>query len=193
MLYGDLQFFDIIVFGVIAVFLIYRLRSVLGKRTGYQPTPTTQNKSPKDIKVPKNSVPQLKDSEEKLSAIYEVFENFDHKVFLDGAKKAFEVILTAYNQGDKKSLKPLVSKDVFSAFESSIDKKLNNPNAQFFSLVIDGVEEVKVEGDLIKISIKFTSEQIINQDEGSVVKKQDLWTFEKNIRNKGTIWTLIST
>ena len=41
MAYGDLQFFDIIVFAVIAVFLIYRLRNVLGKRTGYQKSPTT--------------------------------------------------------------------------------------------------------------------------------------------------------
>ena len=108
MVYGDLQFVDIIVFAVIAVFLIYRLRSVLGKRTGYQKK-TTNNQYPVEEKTPtKKNIPQLKDNEKKLLKIYEVLDDFDHKSFLDGAKKAFEIIITAYNQGDKKILKELV-------------------------------------------------------------------------------------
>ena len=139
MVYGDLQFFDIIVFAVIAVFLIYRLRSVLGKRTGYQKSTTSkQYVAEKKLQTNKN-IPQLKDNEQKLLKIYEAVEGFDHKSFLEGAKKAFEIIITAYNQGEKKTLKGLVSKDVYTAFEQAIDNKTNNPKSQFYFLYLKHV------------------------------------------------------
>ena len=193
MVYGDLQFFDIIVFAVIAVFLIYRLRSALGKRTGYQKKPTTnQYYASKKTPIKKNT-PQLKDNEKKLLKIYEMVEDFDHRSFFEGAKKAFEIIITAYNQGEKKTLKELVSKDVFTAFEKAIDNKTNNPNSQFYSLVIDGVEDAKFENNVVKITLNFTSEQFINNDESTVIKKQDLWTFEKKADSKSPKWILVST
>ena len=193
MVYGDLQFFDIIVFAVIAIFIIYRLRSVLGKRTGYQKNLTTNQYSEEKKAQTKKNTPQLKDNEQKLLKIYEVVEDFDHKSFLDGAKKAFEIIISAYNQGEKKTLKGLVSKDVFAAFEKAIDNKTNNPNSQFYSLVIDGVEDAKVENNVVKITLRFTSEQFTNEDENTVIKKQDLWTFEKKADSKSPEWILTST
>ena len=193
MVYGDLQFFDIIIFAAIAVFLIYRLRSVLGKRAGFQKTKSVNTEQIKNTNKTKDKIPQLKDSEEKLSTIYEKVENFDHKNFLDGAKKAFEIIITAFNQGDKKTLKQLVSKDVFKAFEKAIDQKLNNPKSQFYSLIIEGVESASIEKNTIKITVIFLSEQLKNNDENSIVKKQDIWTFEKDINNKNPVWTLTST
>ena len=193
MVYGDLQFFDIIVFAVIAIFIIYRLRSVLGKRTGYQKNLTTNQYSEEKKAQIKKNTPQLNDNEQKLSKIYEVVEDFDHKSFLDGAKKAFEIIISAYNQGEKKTLKGLVSKDVFAAFEKAIDNKTNNPNSQFYSLVIEGVEDAKVENNVVKITLRFTSEQFTNDDENTVIKKQDLWTFEKKADSKSPEWILTST
>ena len=193
MVYGDLQFFDIIIFAVIAVFIIYRLRSVLGKRTGYQKKLTTNQYSEEKKAQIKKNTPQLKDNEQKLLKIYEVVEDFDHKSFLDGAKKAFEIIISAYNQGEKKTLKGLVSKDVFTAFEKAINNKTNNPNSQFYSLVIDGVEDAKVENNVVKITLRFTSEQFRNDDENTVIKKQDFWTFEKKADSKSPEWILTST
>ena len=193
MVYGDLQFFDIIVFAVIAIFIIYRLRSVLGKRTGYQKNLTTNQYSEEKKAQIKKNTPQLKDNEQKLLKIYEVVEDFDHKSFLDGAKKAFEIIISAYNQGEKKTLKGLVSKDVFAAFEKAIDNKTNNPNSQFYSLIIEGVEDAKVENNVVKITLRFTSEQFTNDDENTVIKKQDLWTFEKKADSKSPEWILTST
>ena len=193
MVYGDLQFFDIIVFAVIAVFLIYRLRSVLGKRTGYQKPPTPNQYTSKKNAPPKKNIPQLKDNEQKLLTIYEAIEGFDHKSFLEGAKKAFEIIISAYNKGEKKTLKELVSKDVFSAFEKAINNKNNNPNSQFYSLVINGVEDAKLENDIVKITLKFTSEQFVNDDENTIIKKQDIWTFEKKVNSKSPEWILTST
>ena len=82
------------------------------------------------------------DNQTELENVYKKVSNFDHKQFLDGAKKAFEIIITAFNNGDKKTLKNLVSKDVYDAFEKAIDQKTNNPSAQFYSLIVDSVERV---------------------------------------------------
>ena len=91
MVYGDLQFFDIIIFAVIAVFIIYRLRSVLGKRTGFQKNINQQEFVKKEVKTDQVKIPQLRESEQKLEAVYKKIPSFDHKVFLEGAKKAFEI------------------------------------------------------------------------------------------------------
>jgi Uncharacterized protein conserved in bacteria len=107
--------------------------------------------------------------------------------------KAFVLIITSYNEGNKKTLKELVSKEVFYAFEKSIDEKTNDPNSQFYSLVVDGVENAIVENNTMKITLKFTSEQFKNNDEGSITKKQDTWTFEKKIDSKNPAWILTST
>ncbi len=99
MVYGDLQFFDIIIFAVIAAFIIYRLRSVLGKRTGFQKKPVDQQFVKKQPTHEKEEVkiPQLTENEQKLENVYKKIPSFDHKMFLEGAKKAFEIIITAFN------------------------------------------------------------------------------------------------
>ena len=162
MVYGDLQFFDIIIFAAIAAFIIYRLRGVLGKRTGFQKKPTEQQfvKEQPTQKKEEVKIPQLRENEQKLEVVYKKIPTFEHRSFLEGAKKAFEIIITAFNKGDKDTLKNLVSKDVFNAFESAINKGLNNPTSQFYSLVIDGVDDAKVENGNITIAVNFISEQI---------------------------------
>ena len=193
MVYGDLQFFDIIIFAVIAVFIIYRLRSVLGKRTGFQKNINQQEFVKKDIKPDVTKVPQLKESEQKLEVVYKKVNSFNHKEFLEGAKKAFEIIITAFNKGDKDTLKNLVSKDVYNAFEEAINSGSNNPNSQFYSLVIEGVEDAKVESGKISIAVNFTSEQIMSDNEDSVVKNKDTWVFEKPESSTSPAWLLVST
>jgi len=193
MIYGDLQFFDILIFAAIAGFIIYRLRSVLGKRTGFQknisePKPQ-ETKKQEDVQ----KIPPLMDNETKLEAIYKKVNNFNHREFLDGAKKAFEIIISSFNNGDKKTLKNLVSKDVYSAFEKAIDEKTNNPESQFYSLIVEGIADAKVENDTISISVNFISEQMLNNDEGSIVKNKDTWTFEKPANSSSPIWILTQT
>ena len=155
MVYGDLQFFDIIIFAVIAAFIIYRLRGVLGKRTGFQkksidPQFVKEQPTQKQEEV---KIPQLRENEQKLEAVYKKIPTFEHRSFLEGAKKAFEIIITAFNKGDKDTLKNLVSKDVYKTFESAINNGSNNPNSQFYSLVIDGVDDARVENGNITIKI----------------------------------------
>ena len=193
MVYGHLQFFDIIIFAVIAVFIIYRLRSVLGKRTGFQKNINQQEFVKKETTPDELKIPQLKENEQKLEAVYKKVNSFNHKEFLEGAKKAFEIIITAFNKGDKGTLKNLVSKDVYNAFEGAINSGSNNPNSQFYSLVIDGVEDAKVEGGKISIAVNFTSEQILSDNEDSIVKNKDTWVFEKPESSTGPAWLLVST
>ena len=195
MIYGDLQFFDIILFAGIAAFLVFRLRSVLGKRSGGEKNiaqTKTQNDNNHKTNEVKN-IPQLQENYSKLIKAYEVFNDFDHKNFLDGAKVAFETIINAFNKGDKKTLKKLLTQEVYNSFENAIDNKKNNPEYQFYSLVINKVENVILENNIIKISIEFVSEQFKNNDENTVVKKQDLWTFQKSLNSTNPNWLLSAT
>ncbi len=193
MVYGDLQFFDIVIFAVIAVFIIYRLRSVLGKRTGFQNKPNKQQFEKTQTIEKEKKIPQLKENELKLENVYKKSPSFDHKSFLEGAKKAFEIIITAFNKGDKNTLKGLVSKDVFDAFESAINDGSNNPNSQFYSLLIDSIQDAKVENGKITIAVNFISEQILSGNEEDIIKNKDTWVFEKPENSSGPAWTLIST
>ena len=195
MFYGDLQIFDIIVFAGIAVFLVFRLRYVLGKITGFEKNPNnnTSSQSIKTKETKADNIPELEEKISKLKTAYETINDFNHKNFLEGAKKAFETIINAFNKGDKKTLKKLVTEGVFKSFEEAIDAKNINHDYQFYSLSIERVEKVFVEGNHIKICIKFISEQFKNNDENTVVKKQDNWTFEKTISSKDPNWLLSST
>ena len=195
MIYGDLQIFDIVVFAAIAVFLVFRLRKVLGKKNGFEKKPN--NKAGAQLAETKgtsaNNIPELEEKISKLKTAYEIINDFNHKKFLEGAKRAFETIINAFNKGDKKTLKKLVTEGVFKSFEEAIDAKNINPDYQFYSLNIERIEKVFVEANRIKICIKFISEQFKNNDENTVVKKQDNWTFEKTISSKDQNWLLSST
>ena len=193
MVYGDLQAFDILVFAGIAAFLIYRLRSVLGKKSGFEKKTNQKTKEENNNYEIKKNTPQLKENESKFISAYEAMESFDHKQFLEGAKFAFETIINAFNNGDKKTIEPLLTKDVYRSFETAIDSGNNNPDLQFYSLNIDGVEDVVVEAGMVSITIKITSEQFKKDDESSIIKKQDVWTFQKQISSESTVWFLSST
>ena len=193
MVYGDLQIFDIIIFLGIAVFLIYRLRNVLGKRTGFEGQKNTTETKNTKTEDTKKFAPELKDNETKLSVAYGTLGDFDHKKFLESAKFAFETIINAFNKGDKKTLKNLLTKEAFLSFEQAIDSQDNNPNFQFYSLVVDAVEDVIAEKETINITLKFTSEQFRDNDESTIIKKQDVWTFQKKINSRSPNWFLSST
>ena len=193
MVYGDLQFFDILIFAGIAAFLVYRLRNVLGKRGGFENKSIKKDVVTEKTDIEKNIIPPLKDNELKLSAVYEAMPGFDHKNFLEGARHAFEAIINAFNQNNKKSLKNLLTNDVFLSFEKAIDDGNNNPDYQFYSLVIDGVEGVLIENNIVNITLKIISEQFKDSDESTIIKKQDTWTFQQSINSKSPTWLLSST
>ena len=194
--YGDLQFYDIIIFAAIAAFLVFRLRNVLGKRTGnlQSKTQSPSSETKKNTEeFSKKEIPELEENFSKLATAYKAMDDFDHKNFINGARLAFETIINAFNQSDKKTLKGLVSKEVYSAFEGVINENKTEPNNQFFSLNVEKIENVVVQNNVIKITISFISEQFKNNDESTIVKKQDSWTFEKSVRSNNPNWILSAT
>ena len=194
--YGDFQFFDIIIFAGIAVFLVFRLRKVLGKRTGYEKDQRNNiNHTKKVVKKynAEKNIPELNDNFAELKKAYEILEEFDHKKFLDGAKIAFENIINAFNNGDKKTLKNLLTNETYKAFEKAINEKHNDPESQIFSLNVEKIENVSIIKEKIIIIIKFISEQFKNSDESTIIRKEDVWTFEKLIKSENPNWLLSST
>ncbi|MBG77175.1 MAG: hypothetical protein CMI98_04805 [Pelagibacteraceae bacterium] len=195
MFYGDLHLIDILIFAGIAAFLFYRLSGVLGKKTGFEKSPA---EPPIDMIEPiqknetKNKVVDLDPKYEKLKTAYEYVNNFDHIEFLEGAKRAFEMIVTSFNEGDKEKLKPLLTSEIFSIFAGIIDAKKNNNNLQILSIEILSIDNVETLNKKILISLTYSSSQIDNKTDKQITKK-DTWTFEKLKNSNAPNWVLAST
>lgn len=82
---------------------------------------------------------------------------------------------------------------MFEAFEKEIDKKNTDSESQFFSLNVEKIESVVVDNNIIKIGVKFISEQFKNNDENTIIKKEDNWVFEKPTNSTEPNWLLSST
>ena len=193
--YGDLHLFDILIFGGIAAFLFFRLRSVLGKRTGFEKkhNPKIINQEEEQRPTPtKISVPELDLKFKELETAYKKMKNFDHLKFLEGAKIAFERIVLLFNQGDKQKLKPLLTNKTHDIFCKAIDLKKDKSNNQVLSLKIESVEKVQIIGKKILITIAYLSSQI-DPTNNQQTQKKDIWTFEKNINSDNPNWLLSST
>jgi predicted lipid-binding transport protein (Tim44 family) len=214
---GDgFQFFDIILFAAIAGFLLFRLRSVLGRRTGNEqrrPDPFAPA-PPKPVLTP--VPPPAADAGRAPAApiaggtgpaaLKAADPSFDEKVFLQGARGAFEIVVNSFAAGDTSVLQPLLSKDVFAAFSESIRARAAAKEAlQTTLLSIKSAElvEVSVEGGTAIVAVKFVSDQInvtrsadgkvVDGDPDKVIEKTDFWTFARPIRSRDPNWTLVAT
>ena len=197
------QYIDILILAIIAGIVLLRLRSVLGRRTGHEKTDKTSYdyetpQQPTEEKVvsiePKNS-PSLRED-----------GWFDKDDFLRGASKAYEIIVTNFENGNKDALKPLLSDDVLSSFTSVIDERNSKKETVEFNFI--GIEKSEiVHKDLKKnpmeITVRFISEMITciknSKDEvisgslNQVQKITDVWTFEKIKDQKTSNWLLTAT
>ena len=152
---NNIPYIDILILAMVAIFIINKLRNTLGKKTGNEhniadkfarrksdlkessPDKVSQAKDDRiNIEKPKYIFHENPEVSSELSKIHKIDPSFKVDDFIVGAKKAFEVIITSFNKGDKTTLKGLVSKNVYNAFESAIDSGSNNPNSQFYSLLI---------------------------------------------------------
>ena len=197
MFYGDLHFVDILIFGGIAAFLFYRLRSVLGKRTGYEKKHTNRRVAAKPINEPIKQgksidIPDLEPKIKKLEIAYEKIDNFNHVSFLEGAKSAFETIVTLFNEGNKDKLRPLLTKETYLVFSKTMDLKKEKNNNQMLSLKVESVDRVELVEKKLFITLTYLSTQIDPSNNKRSTKK-DIWTFEKNIYSKDPNWLLSST
>jgi len=192
---NNFGYIDIILLGMIAGFIILRLRNILGRKTGHE-TKMYSNFAEKKFNVPKNSI---KHSDKN----HDTLEGNEKKEFLKGADLAYETILTSFAKGEKTKLKNLLMPNLAKNFEEAISLRNKDSITSEFTFV--GVKEStvekyeKIKNDLFA-SVKFVSEVIsVKKDkdskiiEGSPDKiKQviDHWRFTRNISNKSPNWYL---
>jgi len=218
---GDFpHYFDIILFAMVAAFLVLRLRSVLGRRTGHERRPETmlrRAEAPADNKVvslPNRSpVPPAVATEPPADAVAAGLERirsadpaFDPAHFLEGARLAFEMIVSAFADGEKDQLRPLLSDDVYQPFTAAIDER-NAAGETLETRIVQLKRLDIVEADLAgrtgRITAKFVSDQInvLRAHDGSIVdgdpehavEKTDFWTFARNTASPDPNWALIAT
>jgi len=188
-------YIDIILLGMIAGFIILRLRSILGRKTGHE-SKVYPGFAEKKFNIPKNEVKLAKQNLESL-------EGKDKKEFLQGAEIAYETILTAFATGEAKKFKGLLTATMSNNFAGAIVARNKEGLKSEFTFI--GVKESslekygKVKDDLFA-TVKFVAEVIsVKRDkenkivEGSPDKIKfvtDVWKFTKNIKNTSPNWYL---
>lgn len=236
------EFFDIptLIVIAIAIFVLFRLRSVLGTRTGNERSPlqrAQQNQQNKTIPGPtaddkvtpiRGTLPvpdndagrravKLEAEIEQLShgdaavasglkAIGDADQSFTPKLFLSGAKQAYEMIVTAFAQGDRKTLKNLLEKDVYDGFEKAIiDREAAGHKIDFTFVGLPGIEisEAEIDKRDARIALKFNAEvvqatrdkdgAIIEGDAEKVQSIADEWTFARSPKSRDPNWRLVAT
>ncbi|WP_299441940.1 Tim44/TimA family putative adaptor protein [uncultured Rhodospira sp.] len=197
---GDgFQFIDIIFFAMIAAFLVLRLRSVLGKRTGNEkPRRTPFDARPGEGRSRDDNVIDLPgrraqddDAEESdsgaspwaggrrssvpgLDDVLAADPGFDPDGFLGGARGAFEMIVAAFAKGDKQALRPLLSDDVYDGFARAIDERESAGEVmetELLGLKSLTLTEAAMDGSVANVTVEFVSEQVnvVRDRTGAVV------------------------
>ena len=228
--------FGTIFFLVAAIVIFFQLRNVLGRRTGSERPPFdpyTAGRSGdngKDAAKPQDNVVSLPrkrstadgqedayqsidavaqpgtDLNKGLRAVKDADSSFDPKSFLDGAKMAYEMIVMAFADGDRKTLKNLLSREVFDGFVAAIaDRESRSEKIQSSFVGIDKADIVSAEmkGGEAHITLRIVSELIsatrdsagtvIDGDPETVAEVKDVWTFARDTRSRDPNWKLVAT
>lgn len=221
---GDgFQFLDVILLAMVAAFVLLRLRSVLGRRTGHHQQrpesrfPAPESKDDKVVVLPDRTA--RADGEGPvagplaggpaaagLTRIGMADRSFDAAEFLEGAKAAYEMIVAAFAAGDVKELRPLLSSDVFGDFSRAIKEREERGQKQETTLVgikAADIVEADLKGRTAEITVRFASELVnaTRDAEGNVVagnpnavdQVTDVWTFARDLRARDPNWTLVAT
>lgn len=220
------QFLDIVFLGIVVLLLINRLRSVLGTRPSGDNSVKSESAQPAKIvdiseyrtlesatgSKMEQDIAASTDFEEdaeivrNLKKIKEAFSSFDLVDFMQKAPRAFEYIALAFANGDKESLKPLLSENIYKSFEKAIDERKERNETAEFSLI--GFKSIKLTdaqlfGSEVELTVEFETEQtnIIKNAAGEVIVGDptyietvtDIWTLKKNMRSDDPIWVLTAT
>nr|WP_210269378.1 Tim44/TimA family putative adaptor protein [Tardiphaga robiniae] len=217
----------------LAVFIFIRLRNVLGQRTGEERPPF--DRAARDALPPEGNVVPMpggpidqaapapaadvspaerwKGITEPgtplaagLDAIVDQDSSFDPRHFITGAKGAYEMIVLAFANGDRRSLKDLLSSEVFDSFDAVIkDREKNEQKTETRFVSIDKAELVgaEVRDRAAQLTVRFVSQMIsVTRDKtGAVVDGNadkvsditDVWTFARDITSRDPNWKLVGT
>lgn len=172
----------LVLFGAIAVFLVLRLRSVLGKRVGFEKPPLAPGQLPGQMPgfgavaggpiidgqaLPARTGRAVPDPHsalgERLMRIVNADANFDPPKFLEGAETAFRAIVTAFAGGDRASLKNLLSDNVYQTFDSAITAREaagERHRTEIKSILSAVIEDAELLGAQAAVIVRFTSDQV---------------------------------
>jgi predicted lipid-binding transport protein (Tim44 family) len=191
-------FFDIVFFAMVAAFLILRLRSVLGRRTGNEnperwtarkPAPQARSETGDNVaRLPDRAgpagetgpvidLPANSPAEAGLTQISVADTSFDPRTFVEGARGAFEMIVGAYAQGDTATLRPLLADEVYENFAAAIRSR--QQARQTLETTLVGVKsaeisEARMDGRTAFVTVKFVTEQInVTRDASGAVVDGD--------------------
>jgi predicted lipid-binding transport protein (Tim44 family) len=191
-------FLDIILLAMFAGFIILRLRNILGRKTGHQGKPASRY-FPRGVEV-------LKDIEDNEAISQNNVDENAKKHFLKGANIAYEQIITNFAKGDKKTLKTLLSKELFGDFSAVIDdrkKKELKYETTFIGLKSSKILEFKKIENIYKVSVNFVSEiitcvkdkndKVVEGNPDTIKTVNDVWKFSKNMWSQDPTWYLVET
>jgi predicted lipid-binding transport protein (Tim44 family) len=208
-----------LIFAAIAAFVIYKLWSVLGRRTGeerqrdpFAGGAGASDKSDNIVHMPDRPradeppVPYSGPAAAGVAEIQAADAGFDPAEFLDGAKMAFEMIVGGFAAGDLKTLKPLLSPEVYGGFETAVREReaagetLETQMIGFRSVTLS---DARMDGREARVTVTFVSEQtnvtrdadgtVIDGDPKSVEKVTDIWTFARDTSSGDPNWVLDET
>ncbi len=189
------EYIDIILLAMIAGFIILRLRGILGKRTGFEGKPPPQFEEVlKNVKVEKN----IKQN-----------QNFDEnakKEFLNGAKIAYETIITDFSDNDNKitTAKPLLSNKIYDQFNDALKER--HSKGHYAEITFIGVNSAKIkehkrENSILQVTVDFVGEvitcikdkekKIISGDPEKIKKIYDTWVFSRDTKSNNPNWKLV--
>jgi len=206
----------LVLFGAIAVFLVLRLRSVLGKRVGFErppaPLPGPGQMAGFNAPViegqavqvaPARPVPDPRSAlGERLMRIVNADANFDPPKFLETAEQSFRAIVTAFAVGDRAVLKAQLNDSVYQTFEAAIAARETageKHRTEIKAILSAVIEDAEVMGSHAAVIVRFTSDQINLTLDGAgnpvtgteaVTELVDLWTFERVLGSKDLAWRL---
>jgi len=210
---------DLILFAMVAAFLVLRLRSVLGRRTGFERPPQEQPAGspplvPGQAEAPptpaasgaKRGVPDPQSQlGQTLLAVRRQDPGFDPYGFLNGAEGAFRMIVEAFARGDRATLQSLLSAEAYGGFEQAIASREQAGQTQRTELRAiheAAIEGAELRGSVADITVRFVSDQVnlTMGPDGSVVhgaeavtEITDFWTFQRDLSQSDPTWKLIAT
>ncbi|MCO4317302.1 Tim44/TimA family putative adaptor protein [Phyllobacterium sp. 21LDTY02-6] len=222
--------FGTIFFFVAAVVIFLQLRKVLGRRTGNERPPFNPYSRTAEVedngKALDNVVSLPRRGEQKenpferidaaakpgtpvndgLRAIATADPGFDPDKFIEGSKMAYEMIVMSFADGDRKTLKSLLSREVFDGFVSAIaDRESRGEKVQSSFVGINKADIIGAEmkGNEAHVTVRVVSElisatldkedNVIDGDKEAVVEVKDVWTFARDARSKDPNWKLVAT
>lgn len=216
---GDLLL--ILIFAGIAVFVFFRLFSVLGQKTGHERQGPPLIRQPEDtadddkvVALPRrDDVPEPEPDwgsdgpvAAGLTQIRLADREFDRDTFLAGARSAFEMIIEAFHKGDLEPVRAFLADDVYRSFAGAVAERAAATETTETELIaVNGCEvtEAGMDGRIARVTVRFESEQteVVKDAEGRIVAGDlthpldvvDLWTFARDTRSRDPNWQLVAT